>query len=401
MAGALLLRRPFPILTAFRIPGSLQLLTIRTMIKDKTIGIIDEKSITSVEKLIEEGTFKYKALFDSNMMAIASTDFNDTIFSANDAFLSMLGYTQEDIKNGTLRWSVISPSKYDETDNAKISELLINKTIIPFEKEYIHKKGHPVHVLVGAEALTISEKASFGVCFALDISTMKEIEQKKDDFIGMVSHELKTPLSIMKLYADFLETSIKNGGSESELLESSNEITNQIDKLNILITDLLNMSRYQASEMSFHISAINLQDSIKKIVSELSLITNRNIIFQGEKALYVNGNEERLSQVIINLVNNAKRYSSPDTDIIVHVFKEGENACIQVQDFGMGIDEENLTKIFERYYRVNHADDYSEKGAGIGLYICSEIVKHHFGTIEVESQLGKGSTFTIKLPLIK
>lgn len=368
------------------------------MIQDKTLEMFKKKSITSVEKLIEEGAFKYKALFDSNMLGIASTDFEDTILSANDAFLSIIGYTQKDIEDKTLRWSVISPSKYDDMDLEKIAELSQHKTIIPFEKEYVHKDGHSVAVLVGAEALGSSGDASFGVCFAVDISKMKELEQKKDDFIGMVAHELKTPLSIMKLYADFLEGSIKNGGSKTELLESANEISNQIDKLSVLISDLHNMSRYQAGETVFQVNAINLRDCVKKAVSELSLLNNRNIIFQGEKAVFINGNEERLTQVITNLVNNAKRYSSSDTDIIVRVSKENEYAYVQVQDFGMGIAQENIDKIFERYYRINHADDYAEKGAGIGLYVCSEIVKHHSGTISVESELGKGSTFTIKLP---
>jgi PAS domain S-box-containing protein len=368
------------------------------MIQDKTLELFKKRSITSVEKLIEESTFKYKALFDSNMLGIASTDFEDTIISANDAFLSIIGYSQKDIKEGKLRWSLISPSKYDDADLEKITELSLHKTIIPFEKEYIHKDGHHVAVLVGAEALESNGNASFGVCFAVDISKMKELEQKKDDFIGMVAHELKTPLSIMKLYADFLEGSIKNGGSQRELLESANEISNQVDKLSILISDLHNMSRYQAGEIVFQVNAINLRDCIKKAVSELSLVNNRNIIFQGEKSVFINGNEERLTQVLINLVNNAKRYSSPETDIIVRVFKENAHAYVQVQDFGMGIAQENQEKIFERYYRINHADDYAEKGAGIGLYVCSEIVRHHNGSISVESELGKGSTFTIKLP---
>jgi PAS domain S-box-containing protein len=349
--------------------------------------------------LVQKALSKYKTLFDSNMFGVAATDFKDSILSANDAFLSMIGYTREDVANGTVRWSTISPLKYDEPDLEKMNELLIDKTIVPFEKEYIHKDGHTVPVLVGAEAL--DDALSYGVCFALDISKLKESEQKKDDFIGMVSHELKTPLSIMKLYANFLENSIREGGSKNELLESVNEISNQVDKLSILITDLFNMARYRTSESAFPISAINVTNSVKKIVSELSLINERTIIFQGEKAVYINGNQERISQVVTNLVNNAIRYSSADTDIIVRVHHDHEKAYIHVQDSGMGIRTEDAEKIFERYYRVNHADDYSDNGSGIGLYVSSEIIKQHKGKISVESMLGKGSTFTIEFPLIK
>ena len=348
---------------------------------------------------LREAAFKYQALFDSNMFGIAATDFNDTILSANDAFLSMLGYTKEDLNNGVLRWSKISPSRYEETDQEKVDELMLRKNIILFEKEYVHKDGHIVPVLVGAESL--SDDASFGVCFALDISEMKELEQKKDDFIGMVSHELKTPLSIMKLNVDFMEKAIEAGAPRNELLESANEIGNQVDKLNILITDLLNMARFHSNENAFPTTAIDLCSCAKKVVSDISLLTDRTIIFQGEKSVFINGNQARLSQVVTNLANNALRYSSPDTDIIIRVFHDQQNAYVEVQDFGMGIAPENLDKIFERYYRVNHADDYAEKGAGIGLFICQEIVKYHKGAISVESMLGKGSTFKVTLPLIK
>src|SRR5690606_28305349 len=138
---------------------------------------------------------------------------------------------------------------YDDADENKIKELILNKRIVPFEKEYIHKDGHTVPVLVGAEML--NNDLSFGVCFALDIKEMKELEKKKDDFIGTVSHELKTPLSVMRLYADFLKNSIQENASKEELLESITEITSQVDKLAVLITDLHNLARYQAQEHTF------------------------------------------------------------------------------------------------------------------------------------------------------
>jgi PAS domain S-box-containing protein len=359
----------------------------------------DMRDTTDHERFTHEVMSKYKALFDSNMFGVAATDFKDTILSANDAFLSMLGYSQKDLHEEKLTWSMITPQKYEKADLQKISELFAHKTIVPFEKEYIHKDGHTVPVLVGAEAF--DDEVTYGVCFALDISELKELEQKKDDFVGTVAHELKTPLSIMKLYANFLQTSIKEGASKEELMESANEIDNQIDKLSILITDLLNMAKYKAHENAFPVSVIEIRECAKKVVADLSLVHERNIIFQGEKPVYIHGNQERLSQVITNLINNGIRYSNDDTSIIVRVHHDKEFAYVEIQDFGMGISTEDQKRIFERYYRVNHADDYADKGAGIGLYICSEIVRYHKGEICVESELGKGSTFIIKIPLTK
>lgn len=332
------------------------------------------------------------------MLGVASTDFNDTILHANDAFLSMIGYTQEDLQNGTLRWSVISPKKYDETDEAKVEELLRDRTIVPFEKEYIHKDGHTVPVLVGAE--TFDDDLRTGVCFALDISELKELERKKDDFIGMVSHELKTPLSVMKLQSGFLKDAIE-AGDTNEQREFANEIAEQIDKLDILITDLLNMARYRSDDV-FPVSAIDVYDCLSEAVRALSLVhSGRTLSFEGKQGIYVRGNSGRLSQVVTNLINNAVRYSKPDTVIHILAEKDDQNAYIKVIDQGIGIAPEDIEKIFERFYRVNHSDTYKNTAAGIGLYVCSEIVKYHKGTINVESEKGKGSTFTITIPLIR
>lgn len=342
--------------------------------------------------------FKYQALFDSNMLGVTATDFNDTIISANDAFLSMVGYTKEDVANGTLRWSVISPTKYDATDQLKVKELLTLKTIIPFEKEYIHKDGHVVPVLVGAE--TLSNDLSFGASFALDISNLKESERRKDDFAAFVSHELRTPLSVMKLSADMLHVLISQDGDKNELLETTDQINEQIDKLAALISDLLSMARYQGNESAFTLSAIDIHENLLRIAQELSSINNRNVLFEGEKNLLVMANADRLSQVVVNLVNNAVRYSKDGTDIHIELSSDEKCAYIRVKDHGIGISEENLKKIFDRYYRINHADDYSLNGTGIGLFICNEIIKQHGGGISVESELTKGSTFTISLPII-
>lgn len=339
---------------------------------------------------------RYQAFFDSNMMGVATTDFQDTILSANDAFLSMIGYTRRDLETGKLRWSTISPRKYTDIDEEKVNELLLKKSIVPFEKEYIHKKGRIVPVLVGAEAL--DDTLSFGVCFALDISSLKELEQKKDDFIGIVSHELKTPISIMKLYAGFLKDSIENKASTEELLELTNEVSNQVDKLNVLISDLLNMARSEAHEAGFPVGAVDFCDTAQNVVTELSQINDRNIKFSCGKPFFVNGNKERIGEVITNLINNALCYSTEE--VSVEVTSDESFGYVHITDKGKGITEEDQKKIFDRYYRVNHADDYATKSMGIGLYISQEIMRQHKGRITLQSEVGKGSTFTIELPLL-
>ncbi len=345
---------------------------------------------------MENTPFKYQALFDSNMIGVAATDFNDTILNANTAFLQMIGYTAEDLTNGTLRWSTISPEQYNEADEKKLTELLAHKSIIPFEKEYIHKKGYVIPVLVGAEAL--EGDARFGVCFALDISTLKENEKRKEAFAAMVSHELRTPLSIIKLSTDILTTLIERGTNTEELIATTEEINLQIDKLNVLITDVLNMSIYHSDDPAFSMSGVDVYETTMRVVQELSIVHNREITFEGEEHVFIQGNVDRLSQVLINLIANAIRYSPVASNINVSLRADTNSIFLSIQDFGIGIASENLEKIFVRFYRINHKDKHKDIGTGIGLYICNEIIKRHRGTLTVSSEIGKGSTFTIEIP---
>jgi len=368
------------------------------------ISITKSKRTRAYKQKVQTNEFdqvldnKYQALFDSNMIGVASTDFSDTIFKANDAFLSIIGYSKRDLQNKKLRWSTIEPEEFAEEDIRKVSELFKHGSIIPFEKEYIHKKGHLVPVLVGAE--TLVDNMNYGICFAVDISHIKELERRKDDFIGMVTHELRTPLSVMKLYNDLLHSSIDKTPATKELRDYATEINSQIDKLNLLITNLFNMAKMEADIHILPNTTINLSDTINNIVSDLDLINNRKLVYKSEPKIFVNAHKVRIEQVITNLVNNAIRYSDPKKKIIIRVIKQKTKAVIEVKDFGMGIKEDNLEKIFERHYRVNHADEYARDGAGIGLYISREIIKNHGGKLFVKSKIGYGSTFTIELPIV-
>lgn len=330
------------------------------------------------------------------MIGVAATDFEDKILNANTAFLQMVGYTVEDLKSGTLCWSAISLEEYDDIDAKKMAELHAHTSIIPFEKEYVHKKGYRIPVLVGAEILDAA--STVGVCFALDISTMKESERRKEAFAALVSHELRTPLSIMKISADILVAQVAQNSKQEELIATTNEINQQIDKLDILITDILNMSLHHSNDPAFSMSGVDVYETAIRVVQELTIVHNREITLEGQENIFIRGNASKLSEVLINLITNALRYSPEKSSIVVSVRADETTAFLAVRDFGMGIQKENIDKIFERYYRVNHTDTPKEIGAGIGLYICSEIIKQHHGRLRVESEVGKGSTFTVEIP---
>lgn len=353
---------------------------------------------TLPQKLLEESKEKYRALFDSNMIGIAISDLENSILEVNDAFLEVIGYTRQDFKKGNLTWADISPKKYDDIDIKKLKELVTTGRMVPFEKEYIHKKGHLVPVLVGATC--VRNKPLLGVCYALDISEQKNLEKKKDEFIGTVSHELKTPLAVLKMQVSLLQEDIQNEISPESLSHTVFELNEQIDRLNILITDLLNLARLTGDGTQSPRTLVDIRACVEKSVKDFSLVSKRKIRLKREKdTCYVQGSEMRLSQVFTNLISNALRYSPEESVVKIEIQKKKKHVRISVRDYGRGIKRADFKKIFTRYYRAEHTDEHTLGSTGIGLHVCGEIVKQHGGRIEVESAVGKGSVFSCVLPL--
>jgi hypothetical protein len=367
------------------------------------LGIVEYPSVRTralplPDSAHSEAREKYRALFESDIMGIAVSDLDEQILEANDAFLSLIGYSRDELRAGYVTWSRITPTSYAALDRRKVRELLRHGVIAPFEKHYIRKDGRHVPVLVGAARMQLSVPLS--VCFALDISERKALEIKKDEFIGTVSHELQTPLAVLKMQVGLLRDQVRENARRALVERSVEDIEEQVGRLSLLISDLLNLARYARDPSLGHRETLDVRACVKKVVEDARLVSGRQIRFKtGRGSAIAFGSERRVAQVITNLLMNALRYSPDTSHVVVSLRTLEGKASISVQDFGLGIAEDQLQKIFERFYRVEHAGDYARGASGIGLYVASEIAKAGGGTIEVTSTLGKGSTFTLVMPL--
>jgi signal transduction histidine kinase len=174
----------------------------------------------------------------------------------------------------------------------------------------------------------------------------------------------------------------------------------QINKLTMLIGDLLNLARIQTGRFEFRNEYFAIDDLLKETVESLQGTTEKHRIkIQGKTKKKVYADRDRVSQVLINLLTNAIKYSPKADRIIVHSKTDRNNVTIAVQDFGIGIPKRDLNKIFDRFFRVEGADEKTYPGFGIGLFVSAEIVARHGGKIWAESEKGKGSTFYFTLPL--
>lgn len=236
-----------------------------------------------------------------------------------------------------------------------------------------------------------------------DIDEMKKQEKQKNDFIKMANHELKTPVTTIKGYVQLLKK--MRGNSEDQFLVNSlNTIEGQVNKLNGLIGDLLDITRMEIGTLPLKKTAFPLQELVTETIKDI-LATGpaHQINFNDEKdsALIVYADRDRITQVLNNLLTNAIKYS-PGTDRVEVGLQENlGRAVISVRDYGIGMNADELTRIFERFYRVLGDDEQTYPGFGIGLYIVKDIMDRHDGQVWAESTKNEGSTFYLALPLIR
>ena len=230
----------------------------------------------------------------------------------------------------------------------------------------------------------------------IDIDDKKRELDRKDEFISVASHELKTPLTSLKGYLQLMEQQ-DNIPASSKIFVT--KATSSINKLQHLIEQLLDASKIQAGKLKFDKQEIDLTKLVDQCVENSQYMYPAFTIKKDlENGIKVYGNDERLEQVLMNLINNAVKYSPKHKEIVVSAEKKGSEATVSVRDFGIGMSNADQRSIFERFYRIN-GHDATMPGLGIGLYISAEIVKEHNGDIKVKSKLNEGSEFSFSLPL--
>ena len=233
-----------------------------------------------------------------------------------------------------------------------------------------------------------------------EITEKKQDEIRKNDFIGMVSHELKTPLTSIKGYIQILSLKLKSH-EDDLILGALDKVNTQVAKMTGMINGFLNVSRLDSGKIHVDLQHFDLAELIRDSEEETkTTITSHTLLFEPVSSALVYADREKIGQVIHNLISNAVKYSPLGSTIQVSCILHQGAAAVSVKDFGMGIKADDQDKIFDRYYRVEGSQMSSISGFGVGLYLCSEIIKRHQGQISVESNFGEGSTFTFKLPLL-
>ncbi|PNZ26300.1 PAS domain-containing sensor histidine kinase [Staphylococcus petrasii] len=257
----------------------------------------------------------------------------------------------------------------------------------------VHEKYFDVSCI---PILSKSKKRLQGLVVVMhDITNLKKLENLRREFVANVSHELKTPITSIKGFAETLIEGAKNDEQSLEMF--LNIILKESNRIESLVMDLLDLSHIE-QQTELETAYVNLSELACNTIDNLqnqARYKNITILSEIEKDVIIEAHENKLAQVITNLLSNAINYSFEDNKVIVRVYREDVKVNLEIQDFGIGIDKNEQKHIFERFYRVDKARSRDSGGTGLGLSITKHIVEAHHGTINVESQPGKGSLFRV------
>jgi len=339
-----------------------------------------------------------EAILSSMTEGVIAVDMDDHILSFNQGATDIVKGLKDTSKGQGLP-EVIRNLQFQNfikravEDNASICEDII---LYQAHQRIVNVHATPMHNL---------RDDRIGTLLVLnDVTRLRHLEKMRQDFVANVSHEIKTPLTAIKGFVETLQSGAKDHPDEASRFISI--IAKHADRLEAIISDLLQLSRIEkeneARQIQFSEGPLrNILKSSIQICQAKAEGKKIDLALSCDDALSATVNAALLEQALINLIDNAIKYSGEEGRIVVKAEKGAEELSISIQDNGIGISKTHLPRLFERFYRVDKARSREQGGTGLGLAIVKHIVKAHGGHVTVESERGKGSTFTIHLPLAK
>ncbi len=346
----------------------------------------------------EERSAKLAAIVESSDDAIIGKTLEGIITSWNKGAERMFGYTDHEIIGESILKLVPEDRQHEEP--MIVSQLKKGERVDHYET--IRRRKDSTLINVSLTISPIYNKAGniIGVSkIARDITEQKRDEQRKNDFIGMASHELKTPLTSLTALIQALQQKVQENG-DSFIGNALARANSQTKRMAGLINGFLNVSRLESGKLLIEQHPFELNDLIREIIDETRLsISTHTLVFEPVGEIHVDADREKIGSVLSNLLSNAVKYSPRGKVINIQCATNPELVTVSVHDEGIGINPQDLERLFDRYYRVQNDHTRHISGFGVGLYLSAEIIERHGGRIWAESEKDKGSAFYFTLPL--
>jgi PAS domain S-box-containing protein len=345
------------------------------------------------------------ALFTSIGDGAIATDEFGKITKINQAALDILGFKEKEVLGA---WFPKALQAYDESGRAiKLMDRPITRAFLTGKPViartlYKQKNGSLLPVSCTVSPLVLTGRPIGAIELFRDISTEYEIDRMKSDFISLASHQLRTPLSAIKTYSHMLIDGFM-GTLNPEQRKALRTIVSASNRMNELISTLLNVSRIETGNVIVSAKKINLTHIIEEVFKELALTADSKQIMLDSKLpatpLIIKGDNLIVKEILINLVSNAIKYTHEHGQVVVQYKKGTRNVLISVKDNGMGIPKNAREQVFSKFYRAQNVVRHETSGTGLGLYLVKGLVETLGGTIWFESIENRGSTFFVRLPI--
>lgn len=377
-----------------------------------------ERVLAKGKLQLVEAEAKFASIWESGLLGVLVCDFHGNIRQANDGFLKTFGFTADELAAGQIRWAEMTPPEWRHLDEDAIAQLTSTGKTQPWEKEYFHKDGSRVPVIVGVSVLNEQET----IAFVLDITARKHVEslrersaeleaenrrvqeasRLKGEFLANMSHELRTPLNAITGFAELLlDGDVQPDSSEHD--EFLQDILTAGVHLQRLISDVLDLAKIEAGNLQFHPEVISVQKVVDEVCTVLrSVAADRRVeihtnIGVGEVTL----DPGRLKQVLYNYLSNALKFSPAGSSVDVRATTQsGDRFQLEVIDQGIGIAPADIGKLFQEFQQLESGTAKRHQGTGLGLALTKRLVEAQGGVVGVVSELGQGSRFYATLPKV-
>jgi PAS domain S-box-containing protein len=335
---------------------------------------------------------------------IVAVDLSGEITLINKNATAILGIASGDVIGKSYR-DVFTEKLTEQIDLLR-KKIIDEGYVIETRFEHSPYKEFPITLGINASILLDDNNDRIGIIFvfrdmlaSMEIQRLLQLDEMKSEFVSNVSHELRTPLSIIKSYVEAILDQVdpEDYDTQREFLNVVNEET---DRLSGLVNDLLDISRIESGKFEISLSPVSLPEIIQSVIDNLTGdIEAHNLITNIPSDLKpIPADRDKMTQVFINLINNAIKFSPEGGEIEIEIIPMEKMLLCLIKDQGIGMAEECIPKIFEKFYRVDTSDTYEIPGTGLGLPIVKHIVKSHGGEITVKSEINKGSEFILSLP---
>jgi PAS domain S-box-containing protein len=363
------------------------------------IGVVmrDLRPEVAARKALEKSESLLRSITTAAPTGLWQSDKNGAITYINDTWVNWTGIpAEQQLGYGWL--NAILPEDR-EIASSKFTEALVDKSLYEAEFRIMHV-DRSLHWCIADGRPQYAADGSFlgyiGAC--VDITEQKVLQQQKDNFIGIASHELKTPVTSLKAYAQVLQRMLMKKGEDREATMIG-KMDAQLNRLTSLISDLLDVTKLNSGRLQFNNREFDFNELVRELIEDLQRTTEKHRLIDDLQPIgIVYADKERIGQVIVNLLTNAIKYSPEADEVYISSFLKDSEVTFCVRDYGIGISAEHVSKVFEQFYRVSGDMQHTFPGLGLGLYISSEIIKREGGRMWVESFENEGSTFCFSIP---